>query len=150
MSDSSSPLQTLYRLTVMTGVLVVGSMAAYRYGPPPERLADLIDGAASRIGELPQEFAPAADPTAPLAAAPEAAPAFAPPPAPMFAATPASAPAQPLVGVESIGATGQVYRATAAAPGPAGMTRRFDAVGETAAAARAAVVAKMAAAGIGG
>lgn len=41
--------QTVYRLTVVSGVLVCGSMVAYRYGPPPEQLADMIDGAAAMI-----------------------------------------------------------------------------------------------------
>jgi hypothetical protein len=52
MASEVSSLVTLYRFTVMTGSLIVGSMAAYRYGPPADQLANIIDGVATRVVEL--------------------------------------------------------------------------------------------------
>ncbi|MGL4511928.1 MAG: hypothetical protein ACRCT8_02475 [Lacipirellulaceae bacterium] len=59
MASEVSPLVTMYRFTVMTGTLVVGSMAAYRYGPPADQLADIIDSVASRAFELAGDEPPA-------------------------------------------------------------------------------------------
>lgn len=53
MSPKTNPLTTLYRLVVMLGVLACGSMAALRYGPKPAELAEMIDGAASMVVEVP-------------------------------------------------------------------------------------------------
>lgn len=44
--------QTIYRLSVMVGTLSIGSMAAYLYGPPPEKLASLINTAANSFAEM--------------------------------------------------------------------------------------------------
>jgi hypothetical protein len=51
-SQQPTPFQTAYRLTIMGGTLVVASMAAYRYGPEPERLAETIDYVASMVNEV--------------------------------------------------------------------------------------------------
>ncbi|MEQ8849436.1 hypothetical protein [Botrimarina sp.] len=48
--QEASPLRTLYRSAVMLGTLACGAMAAYHYGPPPERLATLINSAAQHAG----------------------------------------------------------------------------------------------------
>jgi hypothetical protein len=72
-SQQPTAFQTAYRLTIMVGTLAVGSMAAYRYGPEPERLAETIDYVASRVndavGEASTEDSPAINSltTAPLA-----------------------------------------------------------------------------------
>ncbi|TWT89080.1 hypothetical protein Mal64_25720 [Pseudobythopirellula maris] len=42
-TPKTNPLQTLTRLAIMLGTLAVGSMAAYRYGPPAEQLAEWLD-----------------------------------------------------------------------------------------------------------
>ena len=52
MAQPTSPFQSFYRLIVMVGTLGVGSMAAYLYGPPPDKLADLIDQGMARIAEM--------------------------------------------------------------------------------------------------
>ncbi|TWU00617.1 hypothetical protein Pla108_15690 [Botrimarina colliarenosi] len=62
MSNKPTPFQTCYRLTIMVGTLAVGSMAAYRYGPEPAELAELIDRAASLVAEVPSRGA--SDPSA--------------------------------------------------------------------------------------
>ncbi|MEN1680288.1 MAG: hypothetical protein AAGJ46_11905 [Planctomycetota bacterium] len=36
-------MQAFWRLTIMLGTLTVGGMAAYVYGPPPERVIELAD-----------------------------------------------------------------------------------------------------------
>lgn len=46
-----TPLQTVYRLTVVAGVLVCGSMAALHYGPEAGDLADMIDQTAAMVVE---------------------------------------------------------------------------------------------------
>lgn len=51
-SQQPTAFQTAYRLTIMVGTLAVGSMAAYRYGPEPERLAETIDYVASMVNEV--------------------------------------------------------------------------------------------------
>ncbi len=44
--------QTIYRLSVMVGTLSVGSMAAYLYGPSPEKLASLINTTTNAVVEM--------------------------------------------------------------------------------------------------
>lgn len=161
MSKQPTPFQSLYRLTVMVGALVVGSMAAYRYGPPPERLASMIDSTVERIEEMREQYTetkPAPD--AGLsesrlagASAPEAAPAWgtAPPSPPPLgqASSPAPSGGEGVV-VEPIGESGLAYRATGSAAGPGGLVRRFDAIAETPEKAELAVLNKMGAARRGG
>ena len=66
----------------MVGTLAVGSMAAYRYGPEPEHLAETIDYVASMVSEAVDETAGAPESLASLETAPLAEPA-------PFAAAPA-------------------------------------------------------------
>ncbi|MEN0111800.1 MAG: hypothetical protein AAF805_13860 [Planctomycetota bacterium] len=47
-----SPVQTVYRLAVVGGLLACGSMAAIHYGPEAGDLADMIDQTASMVVEL--------------------------------------------------------------------------------------------------
>lgn len=47
--------QTIYRLSVMVGTLSIGSMAAYLYGPPPEKLAGLINTAANSLTQMAEQ-----------------------------------------------------------------------------------------------
>jgi hypothetical protein len=173
MASEVSSLVTLYRFTVMTGSLIVGSMAAYRYGPPADQLADVIDGVATRVVELSGSI-PAEGPAAEAAESLEATPLLATDEAPSTLGgapasfvTPAtaelpldepqassgtSAVAAPL---EALGATrvvvtpwgvsGSAFRVHAEAPSAAheGMTQQFDAIGESPAAAAAAVASQM-------
>lgn len=128
MPKNESPLKTIYRLTVMTGTLGVGSLAAYQYGPPPEQLAEGINHAVSVVNE---RLGTEADVTQPTDAAT---------PAPRFddqivaasfeqpAATPsANAPAAPTV--EPWGDEG-MHRASVVVETTLG-ERRFDAIGAT-------------------
>lgn len=75
MSQQPTAFQTAYRLTIMIGTLAVGSMAAYRYGPEPERLAETIDYVASMVNEATGEAAAEPDSLASLESAPLAEPA---------------------------------------------------------------------------
>lgn len=74
-SQQPTAFQTAYRLTIMVGTLAVGSMAAYRYGPEPERLAETIDYVASMVNEATGEAAVEPDSLASLESAPLAEPA---------------------------------------------------------------------------
>lgn len=151
MSRNASPLKSLYRLTVMVGVLTVGSMAAYRYGPPPERLAEAIDAGMERAVEMGEQFG-LEGLTAPPAATVAEAPLLAPPAeaAPVWNAAPLVAePSRRVVGLQErvtvtpLGSRRLAYRATASAPGAGGLVRRYDAVGPTAEEAERAVLAKI-------
>ena len=53
MARRTHPLKALYRMIVMAGVLAVGSMAAYLYGPPPEQLAGMINDVAHQLDSEP-------------------------------------------------------------------------------------------------
>lgn len=57
MASSTPPLQVAFRTIIMAGSLVVGSMAAYLYGPPAEDLAHTIDSLASRVWEIQESVA---------------------------------------------------------------------------------------------
>ena len=48
MARKATNLELFFRTTIMLGMLVVGSLAAYRYGPPADELAALINSAAER------------------------------------------------------------------------------------------------------
>jgi uncharacterized phage protein gp47/JayE len=74
-SQQPTAFQTAYRLTIMVGTLTVGSMAAYRYGPEPERLAETIDYVASMVNEVTGEATAEPDSLASLESAPLAEPA---------------------------------------------------------------------------
>lgn len=52
MAASSSPLEAFCRLAIMVGTLVVGGMALYLYGPPPEKAAAMLEGITRRASEL--------------------------------------------------------------------------------------------------
>ncbi|TWT46865.1 hypothetical protein [Botrimarina hoheduenensis] len=58
MAKVESSLQTFYRLTIMAGTLAVGSLAAYRYGPPADQLADHIDQAMALVQQRWEASAP--------------------------------------------------------------------------------------------
>ncbi len=75
MSQQPSAFQTAYRLTIMVGTLAVGSMAAYRYGPEPERLAETIDYVASMVNQGTGEAAAEPDSLASVETAPLSEPA---------------------------------------------------------------------------
>lgn len=133
MAKQDTPLQTLYKLTIMTGTLAVGSLAAYRYGPPAEDLAAginrVIAMAEERIGSEPQAFAadhkaqPLETASAPVFDAAVAPVAFAESVAP---SAPAS-PAVPGAVVEPWGNEG-MHRASVSMPGRLG-SKRYDAIG---------------------
>lgn len=73
-SQQPTAFQTTYRLTIMLGTLAVGSMAVFRYGPEPERLAETIDYVASMVNEATGEAAAEPDSVALLETAPLAEP----------------------------------------------------------------------------
>ena len=52
MAHKTPPLQLAFRTAIMLGTLVVGSMTAFLYGPPPEQLAGYANWAAVRWNEL--------------------------------------------------------------------------------------------------
>ncbi len=52
-SKKPTPFQTASRLLIMVGTLACGSLAAWNYGPEPDRLAEMIDSAASMVIEVP-------------------------------------------------------------------------------------------------
>lgn len=54
MAKQDSPMQAFWRLTIMLGTLTVGGMAAYVYGPPPDRLISLADELYTRAREAMQ------------------------------------------------------------------------------------------------
>lgn len=160
MAQSTTPFQSLYRMMVMAGTLGIGSMAAYQYGPPPEKLADLIDQGMQRIAEMRGgETAPVVD-AEPLLLATTAEGA-----APRFSDSQiqtAAAFSLPVAGTKSEGAAllleagateatvepwgiqGKVYRAAASMPvGATGMTRQFDAIAESAEQATQDVLAQV-------
>ncbi len=90
----TSPLESFWRATIMLGTLVVGGMALYVYGPPPEKAAEFIDQVASRIQELSGEQAEAAAGEDPAAAFPGTRFATAPLPVPLGAPPQASVASQ--------------------------------------------------------
>lgn len=172
MSNTASPLQSLYRLTVMAGTFAVGGMAAYHYGPPPERLAGWIDQAVERVGELQAEASTPAAPAAPSGVAQASAELEAPPAfgnaspdatlalwedtatadafgaaaAPVDHAERLRAAGAVSASVEPWGTSGLAYRATASAPTGSGMSHRFASIAETPEEATNKVVAQLRAA----
>lgn len=153
MARQNTPFQSLYRTVVMAGTLAVGSMAAYQYGPPPEKLGDLIDQGMERIEEMRSgENATVVDSEPPPFASTTNTP------APRFSDTqiqtasalltpPTATPPTKIANggaallleagaaeatVEPWGIQGKVYRAAASMPvGATGMARQFDAIAET-------------------
>lgn len=49
-------METFLRSTIMLGTLIVGGMALYLYGPPPEEAASMLEGALERGSALIAEF----------------------------------------------------------------------------------------------
>ena len=170
MSKSTSTGQSLYRLTVMAGTLFVGSMAAYLYGPPPERVADLLNMAIGKLSEVTDQLNEHRDSNSPIAesnpviAQASAHPAtesalFAPPPvASVLQETTISPgiqtevdPTEPLrqagatqASVVPWGSDHSLYRAAAKIPvSPGGLTRQLDAIAETPEKAVQAVLAQV-------
>lgn len=159
-SQPTSLATTVYRLTVMVGFLGCGSLAAVHYGPEAGDLAEMIDGAATLVMEVPEasKSLPAADvvvfETGSGAQSTVTVPPVSPPPRFDPAVKPASA-SQPVAAaaVEPLeqarltaplltaGATraeispwGAMYRATATVPvgdRATGLNRQFDALGGT-------------------
>jgi hypothetical protein len=72
-SQQPTAFQTAYRLTIMLGTLTVGSLAAYRYGPDAERLAESIDYVASIVGAAADDAATSLDTTGLHSMGPESA-----------------------------------------------------------------------------
>ncbi|MEM6798711.1 MAG: hypothetical protein AAF589_04285 [Planctomycetota bacterium] len=171
-ASQESPLETFWRAAIMFGTLVVGAMALYVYGPPPEKAAAMIDQVAARVQELLAETnatPPTTSPTPPLATTapgsgvqqPAGSPLSPPPLAPW------TAPAEPFraeaptnfsaitsqlerLGAEDIevgawGSAGALYRVhfAAALPGESGFRRRFDAIAATPAAAATTALADL-------
>lgn len=66
-APEESALEAFWRSTIMLGTLIVGGMAAYLYGPPPEKAAAMIDQLVGRVQELLAE-----PPAPPMASAPPA------------------------------------------------------------------------------
>lgn len=170
MSKPSSTGQSLYRLTVMAGTLFVGSMAAYLYGPPPERVADLMNMATGKLSEVASQLNEYRDSNSPIAeSSPVIAQAstqpttqstlFAPPSvASVLQETGISAkiqaetdPTEPLrqagatqASVVPWGSDHSLYRAAAKIPvSPGGLTRQLDAIAETPEKAVQAVLAQV-------
>lgn len=75
MSQQPTALQTAYRLTIMLGTLTVASLAAYRYGPEPGRLAETIDYVASMVGAAAEDAAAQLEPPALYSGGPASEPA---------------------------------------------------------------------------
>lgn len=168
--NQPNPFQTTYRLVVMAGTLACGSMAAYHFGPPPDRLAALINSAALYAGVTAapdalasgsDSFTAGADAPAPfeLETAPEhrlefpasfAAAEAAPFPVQQasYAAAAPSAPApQPEVRPIGVGAD-RVYQAVMTKPVPASdgvLKMQIDAIGDTPEQAAQRLAAKLAA-----
>ena len=168
MAPTTSPFQSFYRMVVMAGTLGVGSMAAYQYGPPPEKLADLIDQGMDRIAEMqagentpavssqPPPFATTTDTTAPRFADPQVEAASALLSLETLSLETLSLETQSEgatllleagatdASVKPWGIQGKVYRAAASMPvGASGMMRQFDAIAETAEQATQDVLAQV-------
>lgn len=69
MAASASPLQAFCRFVIMMGTVVVGGMALYLYGPPPEKAAGILQSVSVRVRDLiDQSAGQPANPTEPKAA----------------------------------------------------------------------------------